>query len=144
MARWIPVSVDSLGETRPPLSLRAVMPDAPGLVQGDERRVEQVLKNLLGNALKFTEKGGVTISLVDDPQGLLRIEVSDTGIGIAADAMEVLFQPFMQIDSRLSRQHEGTGLGLAISRRLAELMGGTVDARSEAGKGSVFSLVLPR
>lgn len=120
---------------------------------GDARRVEQILLNLLGNAIKFTERG--TINLVvdrvksdaDSSNGksgeTIRLQVKDTGPGIKPEDLAELFQPFRQVDSALSRQHEGTGLGLAICRRLAGLMGGRIEAQSVWGEGSVFTLTLP-
>ena len=125
-----------------------ITPDVGSLVN-DPRRVEQVLLNLLNNSIKFTERGSVTLTAgiergsPSDPHPSLRISIADTGIGIKPEDLGSLFQPFRQIDSGLSRQHEGTGLGLAICHRLAELMGGTMRAESEWGKGSVFTLVLP-
>jgi signal transduction histidine kinase len=108
----------------------------------DQRRVEQILINLLNNAIKFTERGGIRFSALITT-GVLRISVSDTGMGIKPEDLTKLFQPFRQIDSGLSRNHEGTGLGLAICRRLAELLGGAILAESEWGKGSTFTLVMP-
>jgi hypothetical protein len=113
--------------------------------------VEQVLLNLLNNAIKFTERGGVTLRIGAagggagvETEDAVKMVVTDTGIGIKSADVETLFQPFRQIDSGLSRLHEGTGLGLAICRRLAELMGGTIGVRSEWGQGSEFTVVLPR
>ena len=124
-----------------------------GEVVGDARRVEQVLLNLVGNAVKFTEAGSVALAAeaVGDyrpredaaPVPAVRLRVADTGIGIAPEDMAKLFQPFRQVDSTLSRKHEGTGLGLAICRRLASLMGGRIDAESRPGEGSVFTFTLP-
>jgi signal transduction histidine kinase len=117
---------------------------APGIgpLVSDARRVEQVLLNLLNNAIKFTDKGTVTLR-VERALGAIRISVADTGIGIKPEDLTQLFQPFRQIDTGLARQHEGTGLGLAICRRLAGLLGGDVHAESEPGEGSVFTLTLP-
>jgi len=123
------------------LELRAAPP--LGLVTGDRRRVEQILLNLLNNAVKFTERGRVTLEAARLPSGAVRLRVTDTGIGIKPADLASLFQPFRQIDSGLARQHEGTGLGLAICRRLAELMGGDIAAASEWGQGSVFTVHLP-
>jgi PAS domain S-box-containing protein len=124
-----------------------------GSVIGDRRRTEQILLNLLNNAVKFTERGRVSlqaerVTLPGATPGApsvpgVRLRVSDTGIGIKSSDLPVLFQPFRQIDSGLSRQHEGTGLGLAICRRLATLMQGDITATSEWGHGSVFTVVLP-
>jgi len=125
------------------LTLRVELAGDLGEVTSDPRRVEQILINLLGNAVKFTEKGGVTLLAGVEGGSQVRLAVRDTGIGIAPQDLQELFQPFRQVDSRISRQHEGTGLGLAICRRLAHLLGGEVLAESEAGKGSTFTLVLP-
>jgi signal transduction histidine kinase len=123
----------------------------PGLRQtlahavGDPRRVEQVLLNLLGNAIKFTDRGSVQLQARTDDAapGFVCIAVVDTGIGITRADQATLFQPFRQVDGALSRAHEGTGLGLAISHRLAGLMGGMISVRSEPGQGAQFTLRLP-
>ncbi len=133
------------------LALRVEIAPGLGEMDGDRRRLEQVLLNLLNNAIKFTDRGQVILSAEsgDDPSAIgvpaatVRIQVRDTGIGMRAEALATLFKPFRQIDSGLERQHEGTGLGLAISRRLVELMGGTIGVESEWGQGSVFTVVLP-
>jgi signal transduction histidine kinase/DNA-binding response OmpR family regulator len=121
--------------------------DFPEQLQGDPLRVRQVVSNLVGNAIKFTHKGEVAVvaSKADAGHGPLvaRIAVRDTGVGVPADKLGELFHPFTQADASITRRYGGTGLGLAISRRLAELMGGTLSARSEPGVGSEFSLDLP-
>jgi PAS domain S-box-containing protein len=115
-----------------------------GRMTGDARRVEQILLNLLSNAIKFTERGSVTLSVdTTDEGGAVRLHVQDTGIGIKPEDMTQLFQPFRQLDSALTRAHEGTGLGLAICRRLAALMGGSIEASSRPGEGSTFTAILP-
>ncbi|MEN3975279.1 PAS domain S-box protein [Emcibacter sp. SYSU 3D8] len=129
------------------LSLTASISPRLGAMTSDRRRVEQIMLNLLNNAVKFTETGGVTL-VADLAEGgaagpVLTIRVRDSGIGIAAADLATLFQPFRQIDTGLARQHEGTGLGLAICRRLAALLGGDIAVDSEPGRGSVFSVVLP-
>jgi PAS domain S-box-containing protein len=117
-------------------------------VESDRRRVEQILLNLLHNAIKFTERGAVTLN-VDIVEGTngeapsVRMRVTDTGIGMREEDLPKLFQPFFQTDSGLGRQHEGTGLGLAISRKLTELLGGTIHAESKLGMGSTFTVSLP-
>jgi PAS domain S-box-containing protein len=134
------------------LSLRVTIDPAVGGLLADERRFEQILLNLLGNAIKFTERGEVAIEAGvveatpsnDLPtRGWLQVRVVDTGIGIRDEDLPKLFQPFRQVDSGLARKYEGTGLGLAISARLAELMGGTLEAQSRWGVGSIFTLTVP-
>jgi PAS domain S-box-containing protein len=110
----------------------------------DGPKVEQILLNLLSNAIKFTEPGGRIDLRYADEGDRVRIEVHDTGIGIPADQMENIFEPFVQVGRSLTQQAEGTGLGLAISRELACAMGGDLVAESEEGRGSVFTLTLPR
>lgn len=119
----------------------AVAPTAPRMVRGDSGRLRQVLTNLVANALKFTEQGGVTVAVNPDASGmpgLLCFRVTDTGIGIAADQLEAVFDSFRQLRDKNSRVHGGLGLGLAISRKLVDLMGGRLWAESEPGKGSCF------
>jgi PAS domain S-box-containing protein len=111
-------------------------------MKGDRRRVEQIVLNLLSNAIKFTDQGSIQLEAFAS-DGLLYIRIRDTGIGIRADDLKGLFQPFNQIDTGLTREHDGTGLGLAICRRLACLMGGQIDVSSEWQKGSVFTVMLP-
>jgi PAS domain S-box-containing protein len=131
------------------LALRLSLEPGLGQAVSDARRFEQILLNLLSNAIKFTATGevSVTADLVEHyksgPETAIRIRVADTGIGIAAENLETLFQPFRQIETGLSRSHEGTGLGLAISFRLAELMGGEITVESELGRGSTFTVLLP-
>jgi signal transduction histidine kinase len=159
------------------LALQLELAPDLGRVIGDARRIEQVLLNLLNNAIKFTERGAVTLtaeivpgallnpqspipsaqsaisnpqseipapqSALRTPQSSIRISIADTGIGIKPKDLPMLFQPFRQIDTGLTRQHEGTGLGLAISRRLVELMGGTISVESQWGRGSTFRFTLP-
>ncbi len=119
-----------------------ICPDIPRLVTGDPVRLRQILVNLVGNAIKFTDQGTITISvMVDgtDKYGVrLRFSVSDTGLGITSSAQERIFGRFTQVDSSLARQFGGTGLGLAIAKQLCELMGGEIGVESELGEGSTF------
>ncbi len=119
-----------------------VDPSVPETLQGDPTRLRQVLSNLVGNGIKFTESGHVAVSVKclnsDDKETRLRFEIADTGIGLTETARGRLFQPFTQADGSISRIYGGTGLGLAISRRLVESMGGEISVDSETGKGSLF------
>jgi CheY-like chemotaxis protein len=119
-----------------------IRPGVPATLVGDPNRLRQILINLLGNALKFTERGSVKLTVEPDAEGF-RFTVADTGIGIAADKRELIFDNFTQADSSTTRKYGGTGLGLAISRGLAELMGGRMGCESEPGQGSRFFLVAP-
>lgn len=116
---------------------------ADATVWADPRRLKQILVNLLSNAIKFTPEQGQLGLLVTGVDSDLRFEVWDHGIGIPADQRDRLFKPFVQLDSRLSRQYSGTGLGLALVRQLTTLHGGKVEVFSEAGKGSRFVVTLP-
>ncbi|MFW8633767.1 ATP-binding protein [Cribrihabitans pelagius] len=117
----------------------------PARLHGDDRRIRQILMNLVGNAIKFTERGRVLVTLDAEPEdegcGLV-CTVSDTGIGIPRDMQDQIFERFSQADAAISRRFGGTGLGLAISRRLAEMMGGTITVVSELGVGSCFTVRL--
>jgi signal transduction histidine kinase len=125
------------------LALRAAgLEHAPDMVQ-DGGRITQILVNLLSNAVKFTPAGSVEVRVEPARDGMVAITVADTGIGIPAEHLEAIFDPFEQVDSPETRAAGGTGLGLAISRRLARLMGGTLTVESVPGRGSVFTLRLP-
>ena len=120
--------------------------DLPDQLLGDPLRLGQVLGNLLGNAIKFTQQGSVSLAVVEEKRGgstaTLRFSVSDSGMGMSEQELARIFQPFVQGDSSITRQFGGTGLGLAISKRLVNLMGGDISVRSEPGKGSCFSFTL--
>ncbi len=116
--------------------------EGEGLVRGDRRRFEQILLNLLGNAIKFTERGRVSVSCAVGGSAII-IKVADTGIGIRQEDIGKIFKPFRQIDTGTGRQFEGTGLGLSICKKFTELMGGTISVESEYGRGSVFTVRLP-
>ncbi len=123
-----------------------VPPDVPQMVRGDPTRVRQVLMNLIGNAIKFTDEGEIAFAAHDvrraGDQALVGFRVRDTGIGISAEQQATIFQEFTQADASMTRRYGGTGLGLAISRRLVALMGGELGVTSEVGRGSEFSFTL--
>lgn len=130
--------------------------DLPKKLRSDAGKLEQIVNNLLGNAIKFTEQGGVAVHIKRPgetailagtglaPEDAIEIEITDTGIGIPANKIDSIFQAFEQVDGSASRRYGGTGLGLTISRRLAQFLGGDIGVTSIAGKGSTFSLVLPQ
>jgi len=115
------------------------------IIHADQRRLKQILVNLLSNAVKFTPEGGhISLQTRSNPErNAIEISVTDNGIGISNSDMERLFRPFTQLDSKLSRQYAGTGLGLSLVLRLAELHGGSIEVKSELGKGSCFTVSLP-
>jgi len=113
-----------------------------GTVRADERKVKQVLLNLLSNALKFTPEGGHVEVRVAARDGMAEIAVTDTGVGIAPEDQETVFEEFRQVGSS-AKKREGTGLGLAISRKFIELHGGRIWVESQLGKGSTFAFTLP-
>src|SRR5437762_2707371 len=123
-----------------------VLPDVPQMVRGDPTRVRQVLMNLIGNAIKFTDQGEVDVSASvvrrDGGGATVQFRVRDTGIGISPEQLGTIFQEFTQADASMTRRYGGTGLGLAISRRLVALMGGELAVTSEVGRGSEFSFAL--
>ncbi len=116
---------------------------APSQLVVDSQRLQQILKNLLANAVKFTEHGKVSLHVRAGGQGRIRFEVCDSGIGIAREQLQVIFEAFRQADGSTRRRYGGTGLGLSISRDLAERMGGSIQVDSEPGRGSCFMLELP-
>ena len=121
--------------------------DVPQILEGDPLRIQQILINLINNAIKFTDNGEIVVSLKilerDNKNITLKLSVEDTGIGIESNALSQLFQAFTQADGSMARRYGGTGLGLAIIKNLAELMGGSVGVESQAGQGSKFWVVLP-
>ncbi|MEH2284061.1 MAG: response regulator [Nostoc sp.] len=116
----------------------------PPTIYNDSKRLQQVLKNLLANAFKFTEQGGVKLQIAQVDNSTIAFAVSDTGIGILAEKQKIIFEAFQQADGTTSRKYGGTGLGLSISRELAQLLGGRIELLSEPGQGSTFTLYLPR
>ena len=128
----------------------SIDPNLPTTISTDPKRLQQILKNLLSNAFKFTDRGGVTLrifSMQHPLNGLLSqaiaFAVTDTGIGVSADKQKIIFEAFQQADGTTSRKYGGTGLGLAISRELAQLLGGSLELASQPGQGSTFTLYLP-
>ena len=120
-----------------------ISPECPAVIETDLQRIEQILKNLLSNAFKFTEKGKVTLSMNRTGDGQVAFGVTDTGIGIAPEQQKRIFEAFHQADGTISRKFGGTGLGLSISRELVRLLGGTIHIRSQEGKGSTLTVTLP-
>jgi signal transduction histidine kinase len=150
-----PIDIDNLfsalkGMLRPlarnsAVELQFVAPAEPQALLSDEGKLAQILRNFISNALKFTEAGQVRIELRDDASAdHVTFAVSDTGIGISADNLQLIFEEFSQIEHPLQRRSKGTGLGLPLCRKLATLLGGTVEVHSEPGAGSTFFLRLPR
>ena len=124
-----------------------VAPEVPGALRGDPGRVRQVLVNLVGNAIKFTDDGDVAVTVRRDGEdqhgSVVSIEVVDTGAGIPADRIEQIFLPFMQVDAGRARAHAGTGLGLAITQGLVQAMNGTVECASDVGRGTTLTVRIP-
>jgi CheY-like chemotaxis protein/signal transduction histidine kinase len=146
----IPATIDGLVKTFQPTADQnrlgfswSVEPGVPEKIETDAQRLGQILKNLLSNAFKFTEKGEVALRVFSPDDGSIAFAVRDTGVGIAAHQQEVIFEAFRQADGSIHRKFGGTGLGLSISRDLAALLGGAVSVQSEFGSGSVFTLTLP-
>ena len=122
------------------LTLRADVPD--GLLRTDGVKLRQILLNLLSNAVKFTERGEITLRVQRDEKGA-EFYITDTGIGIAGENLQRIFEPFWQVEQSSTRRAGGTGLGLTVSRSLARLLGGDVSVESKPGEGSTFTVTLP-
>ena len=137
------LTILSVRATEKGLTLEADLGDAAGRTfTGDPMRVGQIVTNLVSNAVKFTQQGGVTVSVRRDGPDIA-LTVSDTGVGISPEKRDLIFEKFTQADSSVTRQYGGTGLGLAICKGLAEVMGGTIEVESQLGQGSRFSVRLP-
>jgi CheY-like chemotaxis protein len=144
LARTIETSIEILSPKaeEKDIGLEADTRSLPDAIVGDETRVRQIILNLVGNAVKFTEKGGVTV-VATYQNDFVVIRVKDSGIGISEENQKKLFQPFSQADSSTTRKYGGTGLGLVICRKLAQLMGGSIELESREGAGSTFTLKFP-
>lgn len=118
-------------------------PTLPKELYGDDRRIRQIITNLIGNAIKFTKEGSVKVSVLHPDQDYWKIEVSDTGMGIPQEAQSYIFEPFRQADAAVTHDNRGIGLGLSITKQLVELMHGQIGLSSEVGKGSTFTVTLP-
>jgi two-component system, sensor histidine kinase ChiS len=143
----VPVVEDVVALVRPQadakqIDVRAAIPFGLPSILADRARFRQVLVNLVSNAVKFTDHGGVTVSATS-ADGWVTLSVADTGIGISAEAQAYIFDEFRQADSSTTRRYGGTGLGLAISKRLVALHGGRIWVESGSGGGSVFSFTMP-
>jgi PAS domain S-box-containing protein len=121
----------------------SVSPDLPGELVGDSRRLQQILINLAGNAIKFTQTGEVCMNFYQPNSHQWAMQVTDTGVGIPKDAQLYIFEPFRQLDNSITHKNRGTGLGLSIAKQLVELMGGQITVESEVGQGSTFTVFLP-
>jgi len=143
LARSVHATFQAIAETKGIAFELSVDKAAQGVYEGDQVRVRQILWNLVSNALKFTDKGGVKVRIGREPSGALSLTVFDSGIGMTAFQLAGLFRKFAQADASTTRKFGGTGLGLAICRELAEAMGGTVSATSAPGMGSTFTAILP-
>jgi CheY-like chemotaxis protein/signal transduction histidine kinase/CHASE3 domain sensor protein len=121
-----------------------IAPECPATIETDVQRLEQILKNLLSNAFKFTEKGKVDLTIRPSPDGQIALSVTDTGIGISDEQQQSVFEAFRQADGTISRKYGGTGLGLSISRELARLLGGSIRLKSSPGHGSTFTVQIPQ
>jgi signal transduction histidine kinase len=125
------------------LELELELPSELPPVNVDKTRIRQVLLNLLSNAAKFTEQGGITVRAVPTADGMVQLSVQDSGIGIAKEHQHLVFEEFRQVDGELTRQHQGSGLGMPISKRLVEMHGGQMWLESEVGVGSTFFFTVP-
>jgi len=124
------------------LSLSVKIAPDVDMLASDERRIRQVLINLVNNAVKFTEKGAVTITcLTRDSR--IEVAITDSGIGIKEEDIGKLFKPFQQLDTGISRKYEGTGLGLSVCKKILDMLGGAIRVKSQFGKGSTFTFTLP-
>ncbi len=125
-------------------TLNLVLPSRPINIEADREKIAQVLNNLLSNAMQFTSESGVIEVKVQLHTGTVAVSVTDTGIGIPSEELERIFEAFHQVEDHLTRHHDGLGLGLSIAKRIVELHGGRIWAKSVVGRGSCFTFTLPR
>ena len=126
------------------MDLQVIFDDAfPEVIVSDSKKLEQIVVNLVSNAIKFTSEGSVTVDIRPVDMSTWTLEVRDTGIGMPADAARYIFEPFRQVDGSSTRKHKGTELGLAITKRLIDCLDGSIEVSSELGKGSTFKVSLP-
>jgi signal transduction histidine kinase len=125
------------------IKLEVKMPDKSIMIKNDSRRIRQILMNFMSNALKFTMHGSIHIELIIENSQNIIIAIKDTGIGIHPNDMEILFEPFQQVSSQLTKNYKGTGLGLYLCKKLSSLVGGDIQATSVLGKSSKFTLIVP-
>jgi signal transduction histidine kinase len=118
-------------------------PNLPQELYGDDRRIRQIVINLIGNAIKFTKDGSVHLNVLKLDEHHWEIQVSDTGVGIPKEEQTVVFEPFRQLNSSVTRDNRGVGLGLSITKQLVDLMHGRIMIESEPGKGTTFFILLP-
>jgi signal transduction histidine kinase len=143
MLQKVQASMDILAHNKGLELSTSLAPELPELLYGDERRLQQILINLTGNAIKFTRIGKVQIKIYQFSPGQWAMQVSDTGAGIPKEDQAYIFEPFRQVDNSITRENRGTGLGLSITKQLVELMDGEISLESEPGQGSAFTIILP-
>jgi signal transduction histidine kinase len=135
--------MEVLAQTKGLRLVSEIADDIPTTIIGDPMRLQQILANLISNAIKFTLDGGISVRLYRPDPAHWAMQVADTGPGILKEAQAYIFEPFRQVDGSMTRQHQGSGLGLSIVKQLTHLMGGEVTLESEVGQGSVFTVCLP-
>ena len=118
-------------------------PNLPQEIYGDDRRIRQIIINLIGNAIKFTKEGSVQLVITRPDEHHWEIQVKDTGVGIPKEEQTLVFEPFRQLNSSVTRENRGVGLGLSITKQIVDLMHGRIMLESEAGKGTTFFVLLP-
>ncbi len=143
MLEKVEASMAVLAQNRGLAFSAKVAPGVPDTFYSDERRLQQILINLVGNAIKFTQRGGIKVLIYQPSPTHWAMEVEDTGVGISKEAQNYIFEPFRQVDNAIIRENRGTGLGLSITKQLVELMDGEINLESEVSRGSTFTVTLP-